>query len=218
MRSTVDAVGQWACPQGTHSQRERFFTSWRNGQSVEIFRNFEHLPRKILKTLHIVSEEYLHPSLILIPSKDSRLRISWNSLFSKSKVSVPCKGDGAKDSTGTCRRIRKCWWWKSPVPCWLLPRNLEGWCTEHQTARRVQDIHSGTGETSERLHSPTATTKGYVSFLWSQSNSPRALPGKLGDRCVQKVWGTVRAHIWHQISLFVFNLNHKDISWDWQRC
>ena len=39
-------------------------------QNVDILRHFEQLPRKMLKTLHLVLEEYLHPSPILSPSKD----------------------------------------------------------------------------------------------------------------------------------------------------
>lgn len=39
-------------------------------QNVDILRHFEQLPRKILKTLPLVLEEYLHPSPILSPSKD----------------------------------------------------------------------------------------------------------------------------------------------------
>lgn len=39
---------------------------------MEILPNLQHLPRTILKTLHLVLEEYLYPSPIPIPSKDSK--------------------------------------------------------------------------------------------------------------------------------------------------
>lgn len=130
----VQTADQCACPQWTHSQRERLFTSW--GKAAECGH---------IASLWATSQkntENLAPSFggifAPLPHSEPKQRLGsdypGSRLFSNSKVHTPYKGNGAKCSTGTRRKIRKCRWWKTPVSRWLPRRNLEGWRrVEHQS-------------------------------------------------------------------------------------
>lgn len=152
-------------PQITHSQAERFLT--------EILCNFKNLPIKLLKTLHTFSKKCLHPSSHPNALQTLGSKCPGNRLFGNLKVLMPCGGEAAKHSIGTCMKRKKCRWWKSPIPCWLLPQGSEEWCTGHQSIKRTFILSDCTAE--------QPPWRAQVYFAESQWTS-RGLAGQVRDK------------------------------------
>ena len=85
----------------------------------------KNLPIKLLKTLHTFSKKYLHPSSHPNAQQTLGSKCPGNRLFGNPRVLMPCEGEAAKHSIGTCMKRKKCRWWKSPILCWLLPQGSE---------------------------------------------------------------------------------------------